>query len=75
MDKVYVGIKDNIVLNTIIIDDENLSLIEIIKSDFNFDYLIPCNDNQVSIGWLYDGENVYDPNYIEELPVENTEES
>jgi hypothetical protein len=74
MDKVYVGIKDNLVVNTMIIDDENLSLIEIIKNEFNFDHLIQCDNNQVLIGWSFDGEKVYDPNYVEPEIIEYTDE-
>ncbi len=74
MDKVYVGIKDSLVVNTMIIDNENLSLIEIIKNEFNFDHLIQCDDNQVLIGWSFDGEKVYDPNYVEPEIIEYTDE-
>ena len=75
MNKVYVGIKDNLVVNTMIIDDENLSLIEIIKNEFSFDHLIQCDDNQVLIGWSFDGEKVYDPNYVEPEVIEQEEDT
>lgn len=55
MNKVFIGVKDNIVVNTIIIDDKDLRLIAKIKEEFAFDYLVECNDNQVMPGWLFDG--------------------
>ena len=61
MDKVYVGVKDNLVVNTLVINDENIDLIANIKTEFNYDYLVVCEDNQVSIGWDFDGVGVVPP--------------
>jgi hypothetical protein len=36
MDKVFVGVKDNLVVNTLIIDDENIDLITRIKDEFAY---------------------------------------
>jgi hypothetical protein len=61
MDKVFVGVKDNLVVNTLIIDDENINLIANIKDEFGYEFLVQCDDNQVSIGWDFDGVGVVPP--------------
>jgi hypothetical protein len=61
MDKVFVGVKDNFVVNTLIIDDENIDLIENIKAEFGYSFLVVCEDSQVSIGWDFDGVGVVPP--------------
>lgn len=61
MDKVFIGVKDNIVVNTIVIDDENINLIARIKDEFAYDFLVECNDNQVIPGWDFDGVGVVPP--------------
>jgi len=58
MDKVFVGIKDNLVVNSVIIDDEKTDVIARIKDEFNYDHLIECDDNQVVPGWGFDGVGV-----------------
>jgi hypothetical protein len=45
------------------------------KNEFSFDYLIQCDDNQVLIGWSFDGEKVYDPNYVEPEVIEQEEDT
>jgi hypothetical protein len=61
MDKVFVGVKDNLVANTLIIDDENIDLVTSIKDEFAYDFLVVCEDSQVSIGWTYDGTTFTEP--------------
>lgn len=61
MDKIFVGIRDSVVVNTLIIDNENIDLIQKIKDEFSYDFLVECNDNQVISGWAFDGVGVVPP--------------
>jgi hypothetical protein len=50
MSKLFVAIKDGVVVNTITIDDQETQLIETIKNENNYDSIIKCFNIYVVIG-------------------------
>ena len=66
MEKTYALIKDSIVVNTIIIEEENADMINIIKEINENPEIVEVHlDKNVEVGYIYDGENFIDPNYTE----------
>jgi hypothetical protein len=54
MEKTYAFVKDNFVVNTAIIDDTNVELIQHLKQELNLDYVVEATE-KTQIGATYDG--------------------
>lgn len=77
-------IKDGVVVNTLIFEENNSELIESVKEAFSYDELVTFDaDLIVNVGYLYDGTDFYkeegkkavrldevDPDRIIEIPEE-----
>jgi hypothetical protein len=56
----YACIKDGIVVNTLIFEDNNPELAESVKETFSYDELVTFDaDLVVNVGYLYDGTDFY----------------
>jgi hypothetical protein len=58
----YACIKNNIVENTIFLEEKNNSLIERIQEEFLYDQIVDCSDFVISIGFSYDGNTFFKEN-------------
>jgi hypothetical protein len=54
MEKTYAFVKDNVVVNTAIIDDTNVELMQHLKQELNLDYVVEATE-KTQIGATYDG--------------------
>lgn len=70
MDTLHACIKDNLVSNIVIVDNENNEIIQTLKETFEYDFIIEASDPLTSIGWAYDPivGSCINPQVEEELP-------
>lgn len=71
MDTLHACIKDNVVINVVIVDNENNEIIQVLKETFEYDFVIETNDPLTSVGWAYDPiiGSCVNPQVEEELPA------
>jgi hypothetical protein len=63
MEKTYAIVKDFVVINTIVIEEEKVSLLNNIKEAYEATEAIEVLQNQiVEVGYTYDGLNFTNPN-------------
>jgi hypothetical protein len=75
MEKTYALIKDSIVVNTVIVEEDNIDLINAIKEIHENPEIveIPLQKN-VEVNYVYNGEDFIDPNYVEPSNIEESSE-
>jgi hypothetical protein len=75
MEKTYALIKDSVVINTVIVEEDNIDLINAIKEIHENPEIveIPLEKN-VEVNYVYNGEDFIDPNYVEPFNIEESSE-
>jgi hypothetical protein len=71
MVKTYALIKDSIVLNTVIVEEDNLDAFK--EAHENPEMIEIASDTFVEINYVYDGENFINPNPIAPLEIPERE--
>ena len=75
MEKTYALIKNSVVINTVIVEEDNIDLINAIKEIHENPEIveIPLEKN-VEVNYVYSGEDFIDPNYVEPSNIEESSE-
>lgn len=75
MEKTYALIKDSVVINTVIVEEDNIDLINAIKEIHENPEIveIPLEKN-VEVNYVYNGEDFIDLNYVEPSNIEESSE-
>ena len=56
----YACIKNGIVANTIYLEQEDLEILELVKTEHEYDEIINCDLVRIIVGFSYDGTNFYE---------------
>jgi len=69
MDTLHACIKNNTVINVVVVDNENIDIISTLKEVFEYDLIIEAIDPLTSVGWAYDSvtRSCVNPEVEEEL--------
>jgi len=54
MDTLHACIKNNTVVNIVVVDNQNIDIIDTLQEVFEYDLIIESIDPLTSVGWAYD---------------------
>lgn len=71
MDTLHACIKNNTVINVVVVDNQDIDIIATLKEMFDYDLIVEASDPLTSVGWAYDSVtgSCVNPEVEEELPA------